>query len=135
MAGLKDAGHTEIDPDAKTPLLVLASCPVDSRPDGAPRLSGRLKIKILSGSSAARIYQKEEIEEPFTCNYELNPVYRKKLESTGLKVSGETTDGGTRIIELQDRPFFIGTGFVPQLNSAPGRPHPLIVALLQSALQ
>lgn len=116
-------------------MLILASCPIDNRPDGTPRLSGRLKIKILPGSLASRIYQREEIEEPFICDYELNPAYRKILEDADVKVSGETSDGCARIIELPDHPFFIGTGFVPQLNSAPDKPHPLIVALLQSAIQ
>jgi CTP synthase len=116
-------------------LLVLVSCPVNNRPDGAPRLSGKLKIKVRQDSLAYRIYQKEEIAEPFNCNYELNPVFRDKLEKAGLKVSGETGDGGTRIIELPGHPFFIATGFVPQLSSEVNKPHPLIVAFLQAAVQ
>jgi CTP synthase (UTP-ammonia lyase) len=114
---------------------VLAACPVDNRPAGAPRLWGQLKIKVNRGSLAFRIYHKTEVSELFTCNYELNPDYRGKLEATGMKVSGTSADGGARIIELPDHPFFIGTGFVPQLASEPGHPHPLIAALLEAAVQ
>lgn len=114
---------------------MLVSCPVDNRTQGAPRLSGKLKIKVVVDSVAGRIYQQAEIEEAFNCNYELNPAFREKLESAGLKVSGETGDSGVRIIELPDRPFFIATGFVPQLSSEKNRPHPLIVAYLQAAVQ
>jgi CTP synthase (UTP-ammonia lyase) len=114
---------------------VLAACPVDNRPAGAPRLTGKLNIRVTQDSLAYCIYQKSEVDEPFTCNYELNPTYRGKLEAAGLKVSGVSADGGARIIELPDRPFYIGTGFVPQLASEPGLPHPVIAAFLKAALK
>jgi CTP synthase (UTP-ammonia lyase) len=65
----------------------------------------------------------------------LNPVFRGKLAEAGLKVSGETADGGARIIELTTHPFFIVTGFQPQMSSEPNEPHPLIVAFLQAAVK
>jgi len=114
---------------------VLAACPVDNRAAGAPRLSGQLKIKVRKDSLAYRIYHKTDVVEPFTCNYELNPEYRGNLEAAGLKVSGVSADGGARIIELPDHAFFIGTGFVPQLTSEQGHPHPLIAAFLEAAVQ
>jgi CTP synthase len=114
---------------------VLASCPVENRPAGAPRLSGQLKITIERDTLAYRIYKKTSISEPFNCNYELNPAYREKIESAGLKVSGVSVDGGARIVELPGRRFFIATGFLPQLNSEENRPHPLIVAYLQAAAE
>ena len=133
MAGLKDAGYTAEDPITGTPLLVLAACPVENRPAGAPRLWGGLKISISPGSLAFRIYQSARIEETFTCNYELNPVYRERLEANGLRVSGVSEDGGARIIELPDHRFYIATGFVPQLSAEKNKPHPLIVAYLEAA--
>jgi CTP synthase len=135
VAGIKEAGHTEVDPNTPSPLLVLVSCPVDSRPAGAPRLWGRLKIKVSPGTLAFRIFRKTMISEPFNCNYELNPAYREKLDSSGLKVSGVSEDGGARIIELPGHRFFIATGFVPQLASEENKPHPLIVAYLKAALE
>jgi CTP synthase (UTP-ammonia lyase) len=123
-----------VDTDTSTPLLVLASCPVDNRPAGAPRLWGKLKIRIRIDSTAFSIYQKTEIEEPFNCNYELNPAFRGRLERYGMKVSGESADGGARIIELPDRRFYMATGFQPQLASEENKPHPLIVAWLKAAL-
>jgi CTP synthase (UTP-ammonia lyase) len=98
-----------------------------------PRLSGNLNVTINPDSLAFRIYNKVDVAEPFTCNYELNPKYQDKLETSGLKVSGVNADGGTRIIELPDHSFFIGTGFVPQLASRPNHPHPIINAFLKAA--
>ena len=131
MSGLSDAGHTEEDPNTKTPLLILANCPIDGRPQGAPRLTGGMKINLDPTSLAYRIYRSTRIEETFMCNYELNPEYRDKLEKTGLKVSGVSEDGGTRIVELPDHRFFIATGFLPEMSSEENRPSPLIVAFLK----
>ena len=110
-----------------------ASCPVDSRPDGSPRLTGKLKVRVKPGTRAFEAYGSRKIEESFSCNYELNPEYRSVLEKNGLIVSGVSQDGGARIVELAPN-WFVGTGFLPQLSSEPGKPHPLIVAYLQAAL-
>jgi CTP synthase (UTP-ammonia lyase) len=123
----------EQDPNTSTPLLIMAACPVDSRPQGTPRLWGGMKIKVVPDSLAFRIYRSTDIEETFTCSYELNPVYREALEKTGLKVSGTGVDGAARIVELADHRFFMGTGFVPQLSSEENHPHTLITAFLEEA--
>jgi CTP synthase (UTP-ammonia lyase) len=112
---------------------VLAACPVDNRPAGAPRLWGGLKIKVSPNTLAFQAYKQTRVEESFTCNYELNPVYREKLEAAGLKVSGVSENGGARIVELPDHRFFLATGYVPQLNSSETKPHPLFVAYLKAA--
>ena len=63
--GIRNAGHLENDPNSETPLIVLVSCPVPERVEGATRLSGRLKIKVSPASLASSIYQCSEIEEEF----------------------------------------------------------------------
>jgi CTP synthase len=126
VAGLKGAGSLEEDPETAIPLLVLASCPVDNRPSGAPRLWG------YTGTLAYSIYRQPEIEEAFNCNYELNPEFREKLEASGLKVSGVSENGGARIIELPSHPFFLATGFLPQISSTEENPHPMIMAFLSA---
>ena len=127
-------GHLMYDPNASTPLIVPVSCPVTERPEGAPRLWGKLKIKVRTDSLAYRIYRKSEVEEVFHCNYELNPDFQEVLEASGLKVSGVSEDGGARIVELPGHRFFLATGFLPQLTSEGENPHPLIVAYLEAAL-
>lgn len=110
---------------------MLVSCPVANRPEGKPRLWGKLKIRVSPGSLAFRIYKKSGVEEAFNCNYELNPDFRGRLEASGLRVSGVGEDGGIRIVELPDRRFFIATAFQPQLMSEAAHPHPMIVAFLE----
>jgi CTP synthase len=130
---MTNAGHTETDPDTDLPLLVIASCPIDNPAMTGPKLQGQLKISLIPGTIAYKIYGKPFITESFNCNYELNPEYREKLESKGLVVGGISENGRARIIELPDKQFFMGTGFLPQLNSTSEKPHPLFIAYLQAA--
>jgi ubiquinone/menaquinone biosynthesis C-methylase UbiE len=136
VAGLKDADSTEHDPATPIPVIDRVSCPVDASPVTGSRLTGKLDIRVKRGSLASKAYHKTNISEPFSCNFELNPEYRPILEKAGLIVSGISTDGGARIIELPGpHYFYVATGFVPQFLSEPDKPHPLILAYLQAALE
>lgn len=108
------------------------SCPVDNRPEGAPLLWGKLKIKVSPDSLVFRIYQKSEIEEWFQCDYELNPAFQGMLEATGLRVTGLGERGEARIVELPDHCFFLATNFQPQLISEESQPYPMIIAYLSA---
>ena len=122
------------DPDTPIPLIVPVSCPVADRPEDAPRLIGKMKIKVYSDSQAFQIYQQSEIEEDFHCNFELNQAFQEKLEAVGVRITGSGENGEARIMELTGHRFFMGTGYMPQLTSIDGRPHPIIVAYLEAAL-
>jgi len=117
------------------PLLVLAYCPIDANTVGGTRLAGSMKISLIPNTMAHKIYGKRSIREAFNCNYELNPEYRGELEAHGLVVSGLSDTGRARIIELPDKRFFVATGFLPQLNLKPDKPHPLFTAFLQNTLE
>ena len=132
---MPQAGHMEEDPNSEFPLLVLASCPVDYRAPGDPRLSGGLRIEIIPGTLAYAVYQQTSITEKFSCNYELNPNLKPILEKAGLKFSGLGRASEARIAELPGKTFYLGTGFLPQLSSSPQKPHPLVVAFLQAAIK
>jgi len=122
------------DPDTPIPLIVPVSCPVAHRPEDAPRLIGKMKIRINPDSQAFQIYQQSEIEEDFHCNFELNQAFQEQLEAAGIRITGLGENGETRIIELNNHRFFMGTGYMPQLTSVEGKPHPLILAYLESVL-
>jgi CTP synthase (UTP-ammonia lyase) len=115
-------------------LIILVSCPVPERPEGAPRLSGRLKIKVNPDSLASSIYQCSEIEEEFNCNYELDPAYQSLMEDKGMCVTGVGENEEARIVELSDHCFFLATAFQPHFSSEKGKPHPLILAYLKVVL-
>jgi CTP synthase (UTP-ammonia lyase) len=91
------------------------------------------QVRIVPGTQAHRIYGKDEVTEAFACNYGLNEAFADQIQSRQLRFSGYDHDGAARMAELPGHPFFISTLFVPQVNSEPGSPHPLIVACIQAA--
>jgi CTP synthase (UTP-ammonia lyase) len=92
-------------------------------------------VKMVPGTQAHRIYGTDEAIEVFACSYGLNEIFGDQIRSKDLLVSAHDDDGTARIVELPNHPFFIATLFVPQVLSQSGKPHPLIVAYLRSALQ
>ena len=114
-------------------VITLATCPVPGRQEGAPRLSGRIRLRIEAGSRLAAIYGAGEAEEEFTCNYELNPRCEDALVRGGMRFTAFSDRREVRAAERPDHTFFVATLFQPQLASRPGRPHPIFVALLEAA--
>jgi len=90
-------------------------------------------VKIIPGSIAHQAYGRLECTEQFVCNYGLNPTFRDTFEKGKLNISGIDLEGEVRVVELSDHPFYVGTLYQPQISSAPGSPHPLIVAYLRAA--
>jgi CTP synthase (UTP-ammonia lyase) len=123
--GIEDAEHEETAPSAPTLLISKLTC----------SLVGKTQtIKILPGSLLHRAYGRDEVTEQFACNYGFNPQFRDKVEKDQLKITGVDLDGEVRVVEVFDHPFYVATLFLPQISSAPERPHPLIVAYLRAAL-
>jgi CTP synthase (UTP-ammonia lyase) len=141
VLGIKDAMHAEYDPNASTLFIRPLTCSLVGK---------RLAIRLRAGSKAATLYGGTEAIESYYCNFGLNPVYRARLESAGLTISGWDDDdensaapaildvsrhseaaAEARVIELPDHPFFLGTLFVPQASSTAERPHPLIAGFAE----
>jgi CTP synthase (UTP-ammonia lyase) len=122
---IRDADHEETAPQGSHLVISKMVC----------SLAGRTGIvKITTGTIARSLYGKEESKEQFRCNYGLNPEYQEALQRGGLRISGFDPDGEARIVELPDHRFYLATLFLPQLSSAPGKPHPLILGYLQAAM-
>ena len=111
------------------------ACAVPNRAEGAPSLSGRLRVRLTPGSRIATIMQRAELQEQFFCSYELTPDFQAEIDSAGLRVTGVAENGEARIVELLDHRFFLATAFLPQLSSTAEQPHPLIIAFLNAAAE
>jgi CTP synthase (UTP-ammonia lyase) len=125
VLGFADAQHAEYDPYASELFITELAC----------SLAGKeMTVSLAPGSRAAGFYGRAETTERYYCNFGLNPEHQRRLDEGGLRVVGVDQDGEARVLELPDRRFFVATLFVPQLSSAPGAPHPLIVAYLRAAM-
>ncbi len=85
------------------------------------------RIYALARGNAGRA------EERFNCSAGLNEYHREAFVRAGMVVSARGEEGEARAVELPAHPFFLATLFMPQLSSAPGRPHPLLKAFLRAA--
>ena len=121
-----DADHEESSPDASFKLISKLTC----------SLAGQERnVRIAPGTQTHKIYGTNEATEIFACSYGLNEAFGDQIRSRDLVISARDDDGAVRIVELPNHPFFIATLFVPQVSSQSGKPHPLIVAYLRSAIQ
>jgi CTP synthase (UTP-ammonia lyase) len=119
-----DAQHAEYDPSASGLFISQLAC----------SLAGReMKIRLVEHSRAARIYGTTRVSEEYYCNFGVNPKVVELFRGGPLKISGSDDEGESRVVELDNHPFFVGTLFVPQARSNPARPHPLVNAFVRAA--
>jgi len=133
----KDASSTEFNPSTTKPVIHLMDEQEEKMKNsdygGSMRL-GDYPCKLLSGTKARKLYGKDLILERHRHRFEYNPHYRKKLEKTGLVVSGESPDGSlAEIVELKNHPFFVASQFHPEMTSRPMRPNPLFLGFVKAA--
>ncbi len=125
VIGLAEAEHAEENPAASMLLVTPLTCTVSEKTN---------TFILTPGSKVASIYHNNEITEQYgTCNYGLNPEFTPLLEEAGLRVVGVGTEGETRIMELDQHPFYIGTLFQPERSAFNHIVHPLIKAFLHAA--
>lgn len=148
VAGFKGANSEEVDPKSTHPVIHLMKNQQEylSRHQygGTIRL-GQWPARLTKRSRLYNLYNNYKIYcSPYVSGstilerhrhrYEFNLKYRKALERFGMRLSALSPDGQlVEAIELPDHPFFIGTQYHPELQSAPLSPHPLFLGFLQAA--
>ncbi|MBD0382886.1 CTP synthase C-terminal region-related (seleno)protein [Paenibacillus sedimenti] len=122
--GLSEADHAEENPHASLMLVAPLTCSVSEKTHA---------FKLKTGSKVAAFYGNDEITEQYgICNYGLNPEFAPMLEQAGMIIAGIDENGETRIMELNQHPFFIGTLFQPERSAFNNIVHPLIKAFLEA---
>ena len=121
VLGFEGADHEETNPGAERLAVTALACSLVGQ-------SG--SISISPGSRAAGLYGATETTESFYCNFGVDPEYARLLELGGLVVTGVSSDGEVRIVELPEHPFFLATLFIPQVRSTPAGPHPLVAGFV-----
>ena len=145
VAGLQGADSTEFAPQTPFPVIGLITEWLnsdgmteirDENSDlgGTMRLGGQ-ECRLLDDTRVRDLYGKEIILERHRHRYEFNNNYRARLEQSGMKVAGISTDEKlVEIVELSDHPWFIGCQFHPEFNSTPRDGHPLFTGFIRAAL-
>lgn len=138
VAGLKGAHTVEIDPRAAHPVIDIMPEQKErlrKKEYGATMRLGAYPCMLKKDTIARDAYNKKDIAERHRHRYEVNPDYIERIEKSGLVFSGTSPDGTLmEIAELPrtQHPFFLGTQFHPEFQSAPLNPHPLFVEFLKA---
>jgi CTP synthase len=133
---LADPNSTEFEPHCKTPVISLMHSQRDVSDLGGTMRLGAYTARLRPGSRAAQAYGSSEISERHRHRWEVSNAYRDVLAEFGLRLSGQSPDGGlVEVIELPDHSWFIGCQFHPELKSRPTRPHPLFAGFIAAALR
>ncbi|HSE27398.1 MAG TPA: CTP synthase [Gemmatimonadales bacterium] len=133
---LEDAHSTEFAPECETPVIALMQSQRDVKDLGGTMRLGAYPARLRPGSKVAQAYGTTEISERHRHRWEVSNAYRDVLAEFGLRLSGQSPDGGlVEVIELPDHPWFLGCQFHPELKSRPTRPHPLFSAFVTAALR
>ncbi|MGH7507850.1 MAG: CTP synthase [Gemmatimonadales bacterium] len=133
---LPDTNSTEFEPHCETPVISLMQSQRDVGDLGGTMRLGAYTARLRPGSRAAQAYGAAEISERHRHRWEVSNAYRDVLAEYGLRLSGQSPDGGlVEIIELPDHAWFIGCQFHPELKSRPTRPHPLFAGFIAAAMR
>jgi CTP synthase len=145
LAGLEDAHSTEFVRGTPHPVVALITewetsagereqRSENSELGGTMRL-GAQQVFLQDGSLAATIYGKPDIYERHRHRYEVNNLYRERLEQAGIRFSGLSVDNLVEMIELPGHPWFMASQFHPEFTSNPRDGHPLFASFIQAARQ
>ncbi|MCS7141162.1 MAG: CTP synthase [Candidatus Nitrosocaldus sp.] len=133
---LDGANSTELDEDARHPVVHLLPEQRDVVNLGGTMRLGTHEIDVKDGTLAYSIYGSRRIYKRHRHRYELNLEYRDILERHGMIFSG-WSDGARRmeILELPDSRFYLAVQYHAEFTSRPGRPEEAFLAFVKAALE
>ena len=135
VAGLTDANSGEFALEGKHKVIDFMPGQSEEVNKGGTLRLGAYPCVIAPGTTMARCYGKETIQERHRHRYEFNNDYRKTLVDAGLVLSGTSPDGRlVETVEIGDRPFYVGVQFHPEFKSRPNKPHPLFTGFVKASL-
>ncbi|MEP6574368.1 MAG: CTP synthase [Gemmatimonadota bacterium] len=133
---MPETNSTEFEPECDMPVIALMASQQNVHELGGTMRLGAYTARLRPGSKAAQAYGATEISERHRHRWEVSNAYRDVLAEHGLRLSGQSPDGGlVEVIELPNHPWFIGCQFHPELKSRPTRPHPLFAGFIAAGLK
>ena len=134
VCGIERADSFEFDPSSPDPVICLMDAQRNVTTKGGTMRLGAYPAKLAPGSTAARVYGADAVDERHRHRYEVNNEYREPLAEQGMRFCATSLDGKlVEMIELPEHPWFVAGQFHPELKSRPNRPHPLFAAFVEAA--
>src|SRR5690606_290165 len=134
VLGLSGANSTEMDPQAKDPVIDLMEEQKQITAKGGTMRLGAYPCIIKENTLAHSIYGTTSVSERHRHRWEFNNRYLEQFEQAGMIASGKNPATGlVEIVELPDHPFFIGVQYHPELKSTVESPQPIFVHFVNAA--
>ncbi len=134
ILGLEGANSTEMDPQAKDPVIDLMEEQKEITAKGGTMRLGAYPCDLKEGSLAKAIYGVSSVSERHRHRWEFNNKYLDQFEKAGMIASGKNPGTGlVEIVELPGHPFFIGVQYHPELKSTVENPQPIFVHFIKAA--
>ncbi len=136
VCGLQSASSGEFDENSPHKVIDIMESQKGVTQKGATMRLGAYPCDITPNTLMKKLYDADNISERHRHRYEFNNIYREKLTSSGLCISGLSPDGNlVEAVELPDHRYFVAVQFHPEFKSRPTRPHPLFLGLVQEAVK
>ncbi|NDL62221.1 hypothetical protein GRH90_05570 [Enterobacteriales bacterium SAP-6] len=127
-------GSAEVNLAEAEPLAPIKSFVPLAETAGRPhhRLGDQTMLSVPGSRMHALLGDRSGMR--YNHRFQLNPALKQSLENYGLRISA-TDDSGAIAdgIEFTGHDFYLGVQGHPELSSARGRPHPLLMAFLTAA--
>ncbi len=134
VCGMDRADSFEFDPSSPHPVICLMDAQRNVTTKGGTMRLGAYRAKLAPGSTAARVYGSDAVDERHRHRYEVNNDYRALLAERGMRFCATSLDDKlVEMIELPGHPWFVAGQFHPELKSRPTRAHPLFAAFVEAA--
>ena len=139
----KDANSTELETETPHPVIDILEKQKKIKIKGGTQRIGSYPAILKKDSLIWNIYKKEHlgkgiINERHRHRFEVNPLFHKEIENSGLILSGFSPDKKlVEFIELptEKHPFFVATQAHPEFKSQFLKPHPLFSAFINAILE
>ena len=131
---LTDANSTELDPNAKNPVVDFMPEQLDIHNKGGTMRLGSHEISLTPETIAANIYRSTTIKRRHRHRFEFNQNYLDLVTKNGLLLSAHS-DGGRRmeILEIPGHRFFFAVQYHAEFSSRPGKPEQAFDAFVRAA--
>lgn len=137
MCGMAGATSTELEPDARFPVIDLMDGQEALGDKGATMRLGAYPCLLDKESLAFEAYGEELVHERHRHRYEVNNAYREALAGAGMVFSGVSPDGTlVEMVELPEHvhPWYVACQAHPEFKSRPNAPAPLFREFVRAAI-
>jgi len=135
ILNLKEANSTEMNPETPHPVIDLMQDQKEVTEKGGTMRLGAYDCHLENNSNIYKAYKKDKISERHRHRFELNNIYKKKLENAGLIATGINKKNNlVEVVEIKNHPWFVGVQFHPEFKSTVDNPHPLFCGFIQACI-